>query len=579
MYSFADKILTTCVKEESVLLHCYLLEQFVAVKAKVDMWAEKNQVKTDVAWNFYVNMGIRRFKQWIQAYYDNTVDLDSHIPPLDVLLVWHAFLQDPETWETFAFETGIDFNRWNSVSLFRALEHDLPGEFKLPPTSLDIVNAVYDCHDLRSLMDASLLYVYSTRPNKETQAWVQTYMLKQVTHTIETPQGRFTFDYDFHKGIQRQLDLAERVLKFSWHRMYASPAENRQGFESTMKRYSKFLTVARLKEYRTMRIYMDPETLSLRTPDIDLVWRTHMLAPREYSRFCDSNFGGLLFPIPRPPGSYEAEDNEAAENAFDFIYRLVFRENYELCLCWPCVHGRRADGQGSCRLRGLTRSAIKTQLSEEMDRRRAAAMSIPLEFAGKQCRKCGSHPRGHCGQRDIVEDAEAESLSLRRPVANRVPTPANSIRPAPLIGDELPLALPLRMLQISPYCYEILAQAPLQHTFPPPPVTAPAILEPAPWARDIELHDYSRSRATTPGLTTGSTRSGGSYDGDGPGNYALEQPSGWEPPSSWYSIPSAGRRFTPRINDRNDDATRDISEGSSSARRLAIPDPGAWLAG
>ena len=121
MHSFADQILKTCVKEESVLHHCYLLEQFVAAKAKVDIWAERNHVKTDVAWNFYINMGIHRFKQWIQASYDNTVDLDSHIPPLDVLLVWHAFLQDPETWETFAFETGIDFARWNPVPLVSSI--------------------------------------------------------------------------------------------------------------------------------------------------------------------------------------------------------------------------------------------------------------------------------------------------------------------------------------------------------------------------------------------------------------------------------------------------------------------------
>ncbi|KAF4952535.1 hypothetical protein FSARC_12612 [Fusarium sarcochroum] len=575
MRSLADQMFKTCVKEESVILHCHLLEHFVSAKAKVDIWAERNLIATDVAWNVYINLGIHRFKQWVQASYDNTVDLDSHIPPLDVLLVWHAFLQAPEKWDAFAIETRIDFARWNPVALFRALHNDRPGEFKLQDDSLVIVDDMYDCHDVRSLMDTSLAYIYSTRPNKETQAWVQTYMDKKVTHTIQTPQGSFTFDYDFHQVIRLQLDLAERILKFSWHRMYVSPVENRQGFEFAIKRYSKFLAVAQLKVYHSLRVSMDTETLSLTSPDIDLVWRTHMLAPGEYLEFCveNNNFEGLSLTTPRPP-----ESHEAADNAFDFVYWVVFRERYELCLCWPCVDGRRPDVQGSCHLKRPTQSAIRTQLSEEMDRRRAAAVSIPLEFASKQCRKCGLHPRKHCGQRDTAENTEAEPSTLRRPVVDRVPTPASSIRVAPLIGDDSPPALPFAMLQMSPHRSEILAQTPLQDHFPPPPVAAPAPLEPAPRAKDLELHNDSRSRSTTPGLTIGSTQSGGSYDDDGPGNDTLERPSAWEPPQNWHSIPSAGRGLTRHINNRNANAMRDNTEGSSSVRQLTSPDPGAWLA-
>ncbi|EWG41979.1 hypothetical protein FVEG_03949 [Fusarium verticillioides 7600] len=39
------------------------------------------------------------------------------IPPLDVLLVWHAFLQDPVAWGDFIEDSQLLFSRWNPDEL------------------------------------------------------------------------------------------------------------------------------------------------------------------------------------------------------------------------------------------------------------------------------------------------------------------------------------------------------------------------------------------------------------------------------------------------------------------------------
>jgi hypothetical protein len=120
-----NNLLQVSVRESDVLLHCHLLEHFVSIRSQIDAWAEENTVDEGAAWTCYINAGIRRLTQWFEASLSGHVDLNTHIPPLDVLLVWHAFLQDPVEWKRFADTTKVEFSGWNSDALVSTNDFDV----------------------------------------------------------------------------------------------------------------------------------------------------------------------------------------------------------------------------------------------------------------------------------------------------------------------------------------------------------------------------------------------------------------------------------------------------------------------
>lgn len=59
---------------------------------------------------------------WFRDARDGFVHADKHIPPLDVLLIWHEFIQDPSEWNNVASAIGLDFSRWNPDALVSVVE-------------------------------------------------------------------------------------------------------------------------------------------------------------------------------------------------------------------------------------------------------------------------------------------------------------------------------------------------------------------------------------------------------------------------------------------------------------------------
>jgi hypothetical protein len=143
-----------------------------------------------------------------------------------------------------------------------------------------------------------------------------------------------------------------------------------------------------------------------------------MLTPREYRAFCNSTFGRVIPSLPCPAESHRA--NTTLLGPTSQIYEHVFGEKYALCLCRPCVSSRIGEAPSSFR---LSRSTASIQpLEEEMGRRSFADVSIPLYYAEKQCRRCGSHPWRHCHKKDITQTLVA------RPPTPELSVPS-SIRP------------------------------------------------------------------------------------------------------------------------------------------------------
>ncbi|KAF4989225.1 hypothetical protein FGRMN_9238 [Fusarium graminum] len=527
------KVVYVSVKEEDVVLHCYLLEHFVSIKHKIHSWADKEGSDSDAVWKCYVNLGIRRLISWLEESFYGMVDLDRHIPPLDVLLVWHAFLQDPVQWNRFVRTTKIDFARWNPNALLTALENDEPGQQFCPSREcLDKINIVYQHLDSRAIiyMAADLVQT-AVEPNLTTDLWTRSFTEERLTHTLVTPQERHDFTFDFHASVQRQLELAERFLKFSWHRMYSSLDDNQHGLRPAVKRYQRYMTISRFWDQIERLELGTSDRPGFTYLDIDIVWRTHVLAPREYRCFCNAVFGCLIPNTPSPPDRHKAKTTLL--DATSQIYEHIFGEEYALCLCRPCFNSRRGESPGPYRSTWNNRLAAMQLPKQEMDRRSQAGVSIPLDFAEKQCRKCGSHPWRHCREKDIMQGP-----------------------------DTIPPVTPVRASGMHPY--DMGSQSSSLSYFRLPVL---GTQEPIWRETGTELHHPSQSRASTPALTTGSTYSDDSDGENSPSGVTLTGSP------NTYQIPRMEATF------RNADATGGNPRDTSRIGRTNGPEPGAWLAG
>jgi hypothetical protein len=105
------------VCQRDCVAHLYLLEKFAIVEKRVADIALEHNVDASLAWCAYVNLAIGRFVKWISRLgADRTHDI---LPPLDVLLVWHAFLQHPERWTAFCNLAGVPIESWSWHILVR----------------------------------------------------------------------------------------------------------------------------------------------------------------------------------------------------------------------------------------------------------------------------------------------------------------------------------------------------------------------------------------------------------------------------------------------------------------------------
>ncbi|RGP57722.1 hypothetical protein FSPOR_11956, partial [Fusarium sporotrichioides] len=279
------------VRESDVLLHCHLLEQFVSIRSKIDAWSKENTVDENAAWTYYINADIRRLTQWFEA------SLSGH----------HAFLQDPVESKRFTDTTEVEFSGWNPDALSRALWNDEFGEFC---HSFDYMSKIYRAHNheyARTLMEKSIDYVSSQEDTNDiTQAVTRPIDSKQLLHTITTLNDKWNFTYDFHPAVQRQLHLAGRVLKFSGIRctclLWTMNVDS-----SLLPNATGGMTLAPFRGPIEQLEFKMPGCSGVTYLDIDLVWRTHILAYKEYHWFCIETFRGLVLNIPRHPEIHEPE--------------------------------------------------------------------------------------------------------------------------------------------------------------------------------------------------------------------------------------------------------------------------------
>ncbi|KAF5003505.1 hypothetical protein FDECE_9958 [Fusarium decemcellulare] len=564
------KVLDISVTGRDALIHAHMLEHFVAIKTMVEIWAVRNLTDTESAWTFYINMAIKRLVQWLEASLQNRFSLEDIIPPLDVLLVWHALLQYPTIWDTLVYRTRIDFGRWNQELLLRALLDNVPGRFKPPPDSIGVIQSIYETPDLYSLLDVSHAFLSSDRPDHTTQHLADMFLLQRRMLDIQTLRGNYSAAFDFHGAVDCQLRFAGQMLRFSWHHMYSSEPANERQFGTAIERYRRFMALTHFApNIHTMQSFVHRQSLDfVPTLDIDLIWRTHMLAPRDYRWFCDNIRGNFLVHIPSPT------DLGNVDRLTSQIYQHVYEEDYDLCLCWPCVAGRRGHAPGSSHLKWLIWPAAKVQSEDKLYRRRTSIIGVPLEFNVKQCSKCGSHPQRGCRQKDKkIHNNLGKRLPSRsraRSPSSHVPTSDSAIFSHPVTpmwtdsslrssSEPGPSSRPAAHMR-----------APQWTSTQPSTITLLATPGPSPSNSQFELQNSSASNSTTPSLSNGST-----YDSDNDKEY--------DPKGKSIARPLNQRPATPAFEGashppyRNVNVTRHNMGDTYGPRHVAEVEPGEWL--
>jgi hypothetical protein len=81
-------------------IHLHFLETITLLKQQVEQWDK------EAGWGIYLELAVSRFQTWISGYLVvKDEGLTSRIPPLDVLVVWHAFMLNPGPYTRF--ESGL----------------------------------------------------------------------------------------------------------------------------------------------------------------------------------------------------------------------------------------------------------------------------------------------------------------------------------------------------------------------------------------------------------------------------------------------------------------------------------------
>ncbi|KAF2843787.1 hypothetical protein M501DRAFT_967571 [Patellaria atrata CBS 101060] len=312
------------VKEEPRIVH---QRDGSEKKLKDDRFAEKRNEK----WTKFVTLAVYRFLVWwdkIDGVLENTKDRQGrmsmgsdHLPPLDVLMVWHSFLLNTGRFKKMNFNRNLYKINFPWEHIHNAIdnskwEYTLLGTARTNFTTLTGLQ-----QDLYSALE--------TDPTAVPRTLVETVRLSPTPTTADQ-----SLVNDLASMVARQTSFIDKMDRHLWIR---SPA-----FAGTMARsltrYSRFLTLFRLY----------PGTMLVPTLDIDIAWHTHQLTPSLYLSATQALCGRFI-----------NHDDSIAETGLSTgladtkrVYRERFCEDYELCSCWDCemllsaLEGRHEVSQG-----------------------------------------------------------------------------------------------------------------------------------------------------------------------------------------------------------------------------------------
>lgn len=210
---------------------------------------------------------------------------------------------------------------------------------------------------------------------------------------------------NFHESVRECLKFADRILQYSWDSMYPHISIAKQHFRPAINRYVNYMKL-QCKYKKRVATDKKPKPFSalVAAPDVELVWRTHVLEHRAYDLYRQD------LRLDHPPLHFNSSWDHSTEN-MDFtntLYVKRFRGIYKLCLCWYCMASRN-----TAQMRGF--SPILASVTLQMEKGKAGKSVKPINFdlAEKQCQCCGMHPWTACEKDDQGSEHSREALKRR----------------------------------------------------------------------------------------------------------------------------------------------------------------------
>ncbi|KAF4341101.1 hypothetical protein FBEOM_4971 [Fusarium beomiforme] len=318
------------------------------VNQEVTLRNESWEAKRDKKWTWYLGEAAQRFSVWAGEFNtwltsrakDSTNDGKSGIsmtdsswlPPVDVLMIWHAFLLNPSDYLDYCRKQCWDY-------LPRV---NFPWEL--------IHGSIWSQGTIRD----TWIFTGETWEVPERDSVISGDLLKSIIkagHTRTLDIGKpypSTFTKKLVDNVERQRVFVEKMNAHLWIRSPALQGTLRRAVE----RYKKYLQLFKLY----------PGKMLVPALDIDLVWHTSQLSTTAYMQSMEARCGRFINHDDKIGKSKLAAGNNETET----LYRIRFGEEYTVCLCWECqaIMSALEDSDGDAFLEELLDSDFAGKLAD-----------------------------------------------------------------------------------------------------------------------------------------------------------------------------------------------------------------------
>ncbi|RSL54742.1 hypothetical protein CEP53_007344 [Fusarium sp. AF-6] len=297
------------------------------VTVKVEGWEARREKK----WPRYLDFAADRFVDWAKVIDKEMAATESDddkleirlpwLPPLDVLMVWHAFLLNPSDYinycqaESLTHLPRVSFP-WTRIH--EAIDSQGPRYkawfYQLPKDNEDWLRnkADIDPNLHQYLVNLGKPIGFTMRSGVSIDKGTTGIL------SLSKPKSQSKLEKSLIANVERQSVFADKMHAHLWIR---SP-----GLGGTMdravERYENFLELFQLY----------PGKMLVPNLDIDLVWHTNQLSAAGYKATMESRCGRFI----NHDDKIGKSTLKSGMSDTDNLYRIHFGDEYSVCLCWEC---------------------------------------------------------------------------------------------------------------------------------------------------------------------------------------------------------------------------------------------------
>ncbi|KAG5800090.1 hypothetical protein H9Q69_000933 [Fusarium xylarioides] len=277
------------------------------------------EAKRDKKWTWYLAEAAQRFLVWaanFNACLTSTMGKEgvndmktgismtdsSWLPPVDILMIWHAFLLNPSDYLDYCRNQNWDY--LPRVNFPWKLIHDSITSQGPIRDAWAVTGKTWEVPEGKAVIPGTLLKSIIQQGNMKTHDIGKPYASRFIGKLVD--------------NVERQRVFVEKMNAHLWIRSPALQGTLRRAVE----RYERYL--------RLFKLY--PGTMLVPALDIDLVWHTSQLSATAYLNSMEARCGRFINHDDKIKKSKLAVGNDETQT----LYRIRFGEEYTVCLCWEC---------------------------------------------------------------------------------------------------------------------------------------------------------------------------------------------------------------------------------------------------